>query len=83
MTTSQHLYEVRPRKDHRGVDQISDALPFDLVRDNSETILLSKSRMIRHNSPMTPLLSDSSPASGRIRRNNSVKYCGKIPSISR
>jgi hypothetical protein len=25
---SQHLYEVRPRKDKRGVDLISDALPF-------------------------------------------------------
>jgi hypothetical protein len=24
----QHLYEVRPRKDHRGFDLISDALPF-------------------------------------------------------
>ena len=23
-----HVYEVRPRKDHRGVNQISDALPF-------------------------------------------------------
>jgi len=23
-----HLYEVRLRKDHRGVDLISDALPF-------------------------------------------------------
>jgi hypothetical protein len=28
MTKSQHLYEVRPRKDHRGVDLVSDALPF-------------------------------------------------------
>jgi len=28
MTSSQHLYKVRPRKDHRGVDLISDALPF-------------------------------------------------------
>jgi hypothetical protein len=28
MTNSQHIYEVRPRKDHRGVDLISDALPF-------------------------------------------------------
>ena len=28
MTNSQHAYEVRPRKDHRGVDLISDALPF-------------------------------------------------------
>jgi len=25
---SMHLYEVRPRKDHRGVDLISDVLPF-------------------------------------------------------
>jgi len=23
-----HTYEVRPRKDHRGVDLISDTLPF-------------------------------------------------------
>ncbi len=28
MTSSQHVYEVRSRKDHRGVDLISDALPF-------------------------------------------------------
>ena len=25
---STHVYEVRPRKDHRGVDLISDVLPF-------------------------------------------------------
>jgi hypothetical protein len=28
MTSSQHIYEVRPRKDHRGVNLISNALPF-------------------------------------------------------
>ena len=28
MTSSQHVYEVRLRRDHRGVDLISDALPF-------------------------------------------------------
>ena len=28
MTLSQHVYEVRPRKDHRGVDLISYALSF-------------------------------------------------------
>jgi len=26
-----HVYEVRPRKDHRGFDLISDALPFGRV----------------------------------------------------
>jgi len=29
MTNSRHIYEIRPRKDHHGVDLISDALPFD------------------------------------------------------
>jgi|SRR6188768_3425066 hypothetical protein len=28
MTSTPHVYEVRPRKDHRDVDLISDALPF-------------------------------------------------------
>jgi hypothetical protein len=28
MLRQMHAYEVRPRKDHRGVDLISDALPF-------------------------------------------------------
>ena len=28
MTSSQHVYEVRPRKDRRGFDLISDALSF-------------------------------------------------------
>ena len=29
MTKSQHCYEVRSRNDHRGVDLISDVLPFE------------------------------------------------------
>jgi hypothetical protein len=28
MQSTIHVYEVRPRKDKRGVDPISDALPF-------------------------------------------------------
>jgi hypothetical protein len=28
MKLDSHAYEVRPRKDHRGVDLISDVLPF-------------------------------------------------------
>ena len=28
MLEGQHIYEVRPRKDRRGADLISDALPF-------------------------------------------------------
>jgi hypothetical protein len=32
MTSTQHAYEVRPRKDHRSVDLISDVLPFGRLR---------------------------------------------------
>jgi hypothetical protein len=28
VTSSQHVYEVRPRRDNRGVDLISETLPF-------------------------------------------------------
>ena len=28
MISIKHIYEVRPRKDHRGVNLISNALPF-------------------------------------------------------
>jgi hypothetical protein len=32
-TPTTHVYEVRPRKDHRGGDPISDALPFGRLWD--------------------------------------------------
>jgi hypothetical protein len=28
MTSTPHIYEIRPRKDHRGFDLDSDVLPF-------------------------------------------------------
>jgi hypothetical protein len=28
MTSSKHVYEIRPRKGRRGADLVSDALPF-------------------------------------------------------
>jgi hypothetical protein len=31
MTSSQHIYEIRPRKDRRGFDLIGDRLPLGLV----------------------------------------------------
>jgi hypothetical protein len=39
-----HVYEVRPRKDRRGVDLISDALPFGRLwydRPNAITKVMS------------------------------------------
>jgi hypothetical protein len=31
MTSSQHVYEIRPRKDRRGFDLIGDPLPLGLL----------------------------------------------------
>ena len=33
MQSTMHVYKVRPRKDSRGVDLISDALPFGRLWD--------------------------------------------------
>ncbi len=35
---SVHLYEVRPRKDRRGVDLISDALPIGQAQDRARIV---------------------------------------------
>ena len=64
MTSLQHVYEVRPRKDHRGVDLISDALPFGrLLIEVSNAIGYAK-----HSQPVTSrcdacILSQNSSAS--------------------
>jgi hypothetical protein len=39
VTQEKHTYEVRPRKDKRGVDLISDALPFGRLGYASRTQL--------------------------------------------
>jgi hypothetical protein len=53
-----HAYEVRPRKDNRGVDLISDVLPFgrlwyDGPKATSNAIRLVF--LIEHNQPTTGL----------------------------
>jgi len=44
-----HLYDVRPRKDRRGVDLISDAVPFG--RLCSSQALRHSSRFFRNQFP--------------------------------
>jgi hypothetical protein len=50
MTSSQHAYEVRPRKDHRGFDLISDALSFGRLWyvEVSDAIEYAKHRSLSH-----------------------------------
>ena len=50
MPSSQRVYEVRPRNDHRGVDLISDALPFGRLwyEDASAAIGYAKHRSRSH-----------------------------------
>jgi len=47
VTEIKHVYEVRPRRDKRGVDLISDALPFGLLWYGEPNALIGlKSRAI-------------------------------------
>jgi hypothetical protein len=49
MTNSQHVYEVRPRRDKRGFDLISDALPLGrLWYDGTNAISYAKYRSRSH-----------------------------------
>jgi hypothetical protein len=38
--TAVHEYEVRPRKDHRGVDVISDVLPYGAIRSDGDSLTI-------------------------------------------
>jgi len=43
-----HVYEVRPRKDHRGVDLISDALPFGRLWHGEPTAISNATSYAQH-----------------------------------
>jgi hypothetical protein len=43
---SVHVYEVRPRKDRRGVDLISDALPFGRIPASKNGGFLTSERSL-------------------------------------
>jgi len=45
-----HVYEVRPRKDRRGVDLISDALPFGRLWYGKPNAVSSAIRYAMHRS---------------------------------
>ena len=46
-----HLYEVRPRKDKRGVDLISDVLPFGRLWYGGPEAVANAVGYARHRSP--------------------------------
>jgi hypothetical protein len=54
----QHIYEVRPGKDHRGIDLISDALPFGRLWHGepnavSNAVDYAKHRSRSHDAPVS------------------------------
>jgi hypothetical protein len=51
-----HVYEVHPRKDHRGVDLVSDALPFGRLWYALEKIVRAR----QANSPQARLADSNS-----------------------
>jgi hypothetical protein len=55
MTSSPHAYEIRPRKDKRGVDLISDVLPFGRLRLCAFTLLVTAQVLCGSPNEITPL----------------------------
>ena len=49
-STSAHIYAVCPRKDHRGVDLISDALPFGRLRSGEPNAISNAIGYAKHRS---------------------------------
>jgi hypothetical protein len=47
---SQHVYEIRPRQDRRGVDLISDALPFRRIWYDGPNAVANAIRYAIHSS---------------------------------
>ena len=50
MQSTMHVYEVRPRKDKRGVDLISDALPFGRLWYGEPNAVANAIRYAEHRS---------------------------------
>jgi len=50
-----HTYEIRPRKDNRGVDLISDALPFGRLwyAKPDDAVEYAKFRSRSHDAPVS------------------------------
>jgi hypothetical protein len=76
------FYGVRPRKDHRGVDPISDALPFGRLWYGEPNAINHAIGYATHSAshfPLKRIANDSafvgpSLATDWIRQNKSVKY---------
>lgn len=70
MTSAQHVYVVRPRRDKRGVDLISDALPFgrlwytkpdDAIKQGDRAEAVRGKRSVNRLANLPPLLIDGRP----------------------
>jgi len=53
MTSSQHIYEVRPRNDKRGVDRISDVLLFGRLWYGEPNANQQRNRVRHASQPIT------------------------------
>ena len=66
MTSSQHVYEVRPRKDRRGFDLISDALPFGRLWYGGPNAVSNAIRYAMHDSRSTDAVIRVYDAAGNV-----------------
>ena len=71
-----HVYEVRPRKDRRGVDLISDALPFGrLWYDKPDHAIGYAMHSSRSHDAVIRVYDDAGNVANRISRVDSFGRC--------
>jgi hypothetical protein len=66
MFSSQHVYEIRPREDRRGVDLIGDSLPLGLLWFEGPEAISEALNYVRFFSRSRPAIIHVFDESGRI-----------------
>jgi hypothetical protein len=72
-----HVYEVRPRKDHRGVDLISDRLPFGRLWYGQPSPISNAIGYARHRSRSHDAVIRVYDETGKLIETHEHKWGGK------
>ena len=79
LSVAMHAYEVRPRKDKRGVDLVSDALPFGRLWQGEPNAVANAIRYAQHRSRSHDAVSCVYDESGNVIETH--EHTGDVKSV--
>jgi hypothetical protein len=74
-----HIYQIRPRKDKRGVDLVSDVLPFGRLRYGEPNAVINAIGYAMHRSRSNPAVIRVYDAAGNVIETHERKGDFKEP----